>query len=161
MVCARLAGALIVVVAALIASGCGDGETEEGRLSNEDYDGAVEGALKTFGALEELEPPAAEADAVDSYVAEVRQIFDTALQDLRAIEPPEDVESIHEDLIAAIETYGAAFPPIADAAKADDRAALQSAATDLQAAAFDFKETATDLDQQFKDQGIDLQSLAG
>jgi hypothetical protein len=155
---ARRAG-LILVVAVSAFSGCGGGEPEDGRLTKEDYDSAAERALEAFGALEELEPPAADPASVDSYVAEVQTIFDSAINDLRAIEPPEDVEPLHEELVAAIETYGAAFPPVADAANQGDDAALQGASTELQAAAFEFREVATDLGQRFEEEGIELKSL--
>jgi hypothetical protein len=156
---ARLAGTLIT--AALLALGCGGDDAGGDGLSKEEYTAEAEAALDSFGALAELKPPTANAEAIDSYLAEVRGIFETALDDLRALEPPEDVVAIHRNLVTAIEAYSEAFPPVADAATANDEAALQQAATDLQAAAFEFQETATDLDQRFEDEGIDLQSLAG
>ena len=165
---ARTPFTLLAVLAALALPACGDDDDDSGdggeALSAEEYDAEMEAALQTFAELDQLSAPLANPESVEQYVTGVREIvteIDGTVSDLEAIEPPENVSEEHDELISAVEAYRDVFPPVADAAEAGDNAALQSGATDLQAAAFEFQETATDLDQRFEDEGIDLQSLAG
>lgn len=159
---------LLAVLAGLVFPACGgddddgDGDGAE-QLSAEAYDAEMEAALQTFANLDELSAPLANPDSVEQYVAGVREIvteIDGTVSDLEAIEPPESVGAIHDELVTAVEAYRDVFPPIADAAEQGDEPALQAGAADLQAAALEFQETAADLDQQFMGQGIDLESLA-
>jgi hypothetical protein len=158
----------LAVLAALVLPACGDDDDGGGdggeALSAEDYDTEMEAALQTFANLDQLSAPLANPESIEQYVSGVREIvteIDGTVSDLEAIEPPENVAEEHDELIAAIEAYRDVFPPVADAAEAGDKAGLQSSATDLQAAAVEFQETAIDLDKRFEDEGIDLQSLAG
>jgi hypothetical protein len=165
---ARTPLTLLAVLAALALPACGD-DNEDGSnggesLSAEEYDAEMEAALQTFAELDELSAPLANPESVDQYVTGVREIvtrIDGTVTDLEAIAPPENVATMHDELIVAVEAYRDVFPPVADAAEAGDKAALQTGAADLQAAALEFQETVTNLDQRFQDEGIDLQSLAG
>ena len=166
---ARKTMTLLAALAVLALPACGGDDDDGGdgggeSLSAEEYDAEMEAALQTFANLDELSAPLANPDSVEQYVTGVREIvteIDGTVGDLEAIEPPENVATQHEELISAVEDYRDVFPPVADAAEAGDDAALQAGAEDLQAAALEFQETATELDQQFADEGIDLQSLAG
>ena len=159
---------LLAALAALVVAGCGGDDDGSGggsdSLTAEEYDTQTEAALETFTSLDELSAPLANPESVEQYVAGIRDIvteIEGAIGELEAIEAPAEVAPVHDDLIAAVEGYGAAFPPVADAAEAGDEAALQASAAELQAAAIDFQEMARELDQQFQDAGIELAPLAG
>lgn len=162
--------ALLLALAALALVACGGDDDEGGDdgggepLSAEEYDAQTEAALESFANLNELSAPLANPDSVEQYVAGVRDIvseIEGTVTELDAIEPPENVAALHDELIATVDAYGAAFPPVADAAEAGDETALQAGAEDLQQAALDFQSDATDLAQRFEAEGIELQSLAG
>jgi len=158
--------ALIAAIAALALPACGGDDDEStgggGALSDEAYAERTEAALQTIVDLDELSKPLAEPESVEQYVAGVRGIstkVDGAADELDAIEPPEKVASLHDELVTAVKDYGAAFTPVADAAEAGDEAALQTSAKQLQDAAAGFQQAATDLDARFRDEGIELNNL--
>ncbi len=159
---------LPLVLVALALAACGGDDDDPAAtgepLSAEEYDTQTEAALLAIANLGELSSPLASPESVEQYVSGVREIvaeIDRTVADLEAIEPPESVASIHDQLIAAVEAYGAAFPPVADAAEAGDDAALRASAEELQTAALDFQATVTDLSQQFSDEGFELEILVG
>lgn len=150
--------ALIGVLAVLVLPACGGEEAP----SADEYEEQTEAALQTILDLDELSAPLANPESVDQYVTGVREIaakIEGSVDELKGIDPPQDVASLHEELVTAVESYGAAFAPVADAAEARDEEALQSSAEELKAAAAAFQETGAQLDEQFRDEGIELDNL--
>lgn len=158
---ARTLLALTGAIATLGIAACG-GDDNGGALSTEEYDERTEAALQSIVDLDELSEPLANPGSVEEYVDGVRAIeaeISSVVDELEAIEPPSEIASLHDELIELVAGYGAAFPPVADAAEAEDQKELQKQAQKLQESAVEFQQTATDLDARFQEEGIDLANL--
>jgi hypothetical protein len=119
--------ALITVLLVLLA-GCGGDD----RPTAEDYakagNAACERATTRAQAVER--PQGDSAKAVADYAAAVGPIARERLAALRKLEPPDELERFHERLLLEQERLVAAIATVQDAARRDDRATAERAATE-------------------------------
>jgi hypothetical protein len=139
------------LVAAALVAGCG------GELSNEEYQGEVEGVLEPLG--EELQRIGTETtmqtspEEVAGGLGEAEDTLDTGITDLEEIEPPGDLEEPHDRLIGAFESFRDATTEAREAAEENDQEALLS---EYPAAATEFQSEVADIAQEFEEAGLEL-----
>ncbi len=158
---------LVLALIGLIAvAGCGDddggssSESSGEALSAEDYEVQAREVLTSFGEaftglgtqISQSSSPEEFSGFVDDAEAEIQ----TAIDDFGAIEPPEEAQEGHDQILAALENFSSGLTDVSDAADAGDKAALQEAATALQQAGLDFQTQIEEADQSLKDAGINL-----
>lgn len=155
--------ALAGLVAAFALAACGGDEPQGGvgePLSSEDYEKQAEAALRAIVDPGEL--TGLSSDSAEEFVAAVRDLTEqmgAAIAELESIVPPDAVADAHRELVGAVQAYGAAYPPLADAAEAGDQEALEAGAANLQEAAQEFTASIADLKERFEAEGIELASL--
>jgi hypothetical protein len=161
--------ALIAALAALAIAGCGGDDDDGGDdsaaatesaepLSSEDYATEIEGILTAFGeesiSLGTELSSAATPEDLQSGVADLEEITQTAVDDLNAIEPPEEAAEGHDTLVGALEGYLSDIQSLADAVETDDPEAAQEAALEFQEAAVDVQSELADAASQLQEAGI-------
>lgn len=163
-------GALLLLVGALLVTGCGGDDSEESSstatteaLSAEEYSATVTDALTQFGTeFAALGEAVADPESPEAYVAGVEDIqarLDEIIAELEGIQPPAEAEQVNTDLIAAFQDLNDSFTPVIETAQnaENDPQALIDAATELQAAATDFQTEANRISQEAADAGIPLE----
>jgi len=162
----------VAILAALLLVACGsddsttsDSTSGGSELSNEDYQSQVQEITTSFaGGFDELSQQAANPTSPEDFKDAVVGIQDRITQtvdELEAITPPADVADLHEQLIAVFADYRDGYDPIVEALDAEDQQALQEAATEIPTIVEDFQTTYTDLQSQFADAGITIESSTG
>ena len=159
--------ALIAAAAALAIAGCGgdddDSSGDSGEpLSEEDYATEIESVLTTFGeesiSLGTELSSATTPDELRSGVSDLQALTETAVDDLNAIEPPEEAAEGHETLTGALEGYLSDIETLAGAVESDDPKAAQEAALDFQEAAVDVQSELAEAASQLEEAGIEAPS---
>ena len=155
--------ALLAATAALAIAGCG-GDDEDGGgssepLSEEDYASEIESVLTTFGeesiSLGTELSSATTPEELRSGVADLQSLTETAVDDLNAIEPPEEAAEGHETLTGALEGYLSDIETLAGAVESDDPKAAQDAALEFQEAAVDVQSELAEAASQLEEAGIE------
>jgi hypothetical protein len=154
--------ALVAATAALAVTGCGGDDGDDGGsgepLSEEDYASEIEGILTTFGeesvSLGTELSSATSPDELRSGVGDLEDLTQTAVDDLNAIEPPEEAAEGHETLTGALEGYLSDIQDLGSAVQGDDPEAAQQAALDFQKAAVDVQSQLSEAASQLEDAGI-------
>ena len=162
-----------LLVAGALFAGCGgdDSEsdtaaapeetTESAALSDEEYQTEVEGVLTPLG--EDLQRIGSETssqttpEGVAQGLGDAEEVLQTGIDDLEAIQPPENLQEPHDRMIAAIEDFQAATTTAREGAESGD---IQSIATDYVQAATDFQTELMAVIQDFEDAGLDIQAGA-
>ena len=121
----RRIGLVTGVVAALAASGCG--ETER----NNNYVDAVNKAQNAFAATFERLQGQITRDSTQRQdrqtLTRFQAAIDTVVSDLRAVDTPENVKTLHNRLIAQIASYGDEIDKAERAFKSKDPARILDA----------------------------------
>jgi len=145
---------ILLIAFALVAgllAGCGGDSKEE-------YANDVSEVLDPLGAeLQTLGTEASSATSPDQLVPPLTDAEDSltaAVDDLEAIDPPEDVADIHEDLITSIEELLAPLTSTREAAEAGDSQAAQAEAQAFFQASLDFQTEIQDITQRAEDAGV-------
>ena len=152
---------MLALVAALLVAGCGgDDEGDEGSaepVSEEEYATEIGDILTGFGEESiNLASSLAEAQSTDELLSGVEELSDlteTSVDELTAIEPPEEASEGHETLTTALEGYLDDLNNLSTALEdaGDDPQAVQDAALEFQEAATsvqtDLQEAATQLQE--------------
>lgn len=153
----------LVLTSLVVVAGCG-GDDEEG-LSTDEYASELDAEFETFNReFAELGPAAADPASPEAYIDAVTAIQDRVgetVAEIEAIEPPEEAADFQEDLLDAMTGLQDSFGPVIEATEAEDRAALQDAAVELQESTADFQREITDLAAQAEEEGYPIESLAG
>lgn len=134
-------------------------------LSAEEYSQAAQAVLLDFGtSFQELgsqisasSTPEEFATLVDDAEAQIQ----TAIDDFGAIQPPEEAQAGHDQILAALEDFSSKLTDVSNAAASGDKTALTDAATELQAAGVSFQEQLTQAAQSLSDAGIGVGGAAG
>lgn len=147
--------------AALLVAGCGEeeesGDSGAEPVSEEEYGSEVGDILTTFGeesiTLASDLAGAQSTDELLSGVESLTELTQSSVEDLNAIEPPEDAAEGHETLTTALEGYLDDLNNLSTALEdaGDDPQAVQDAALEFQEAATsvqtDLQEAATQLQE--------------
>jgi hypothetical protein len=158
---------LVLALIGLIAvSGCGgddEGSSSEA-LSADEYATQAREVLTSFGtAFTELGTQISQSSSPEefsTFVDEAEAEIQTAIDDFGAIEPPEEAQEGHDQILSALENFSSGLTDVSEAADAGDKAALQEAAGALQQAGLDFQTQIEEADQSLKDAGINLDEEA-
>ena len=159
---------VLALIGLFAVAGCGDddgGSSDSGEaLSADEYEAQAREVLTSFGEaftglgtqISQSSSPEEFSGFVDDAEAEIQ----TAIDEFGAIEPPEEAQEGHDQILAALENFSSGLTDVSDAADAGDKAALQEAATALQQAGVDFQTQIEEADQSLKDAGINLDDSA-
>jgi hypothetical protein len=136
------AGALVGVLI-LLATGCGGGG--EARLSEQEFQthanaicAKYDKQLKAIGSPTSIEE-------IPDLVDEALVILDKEIDEISALNPPEELQSDFDKMLAATDRTKAAATDLSEAAKAGDQAAVQKALEEGNAASDDADELAANL----------------
>ena len=135
----------LAVLAALVVGGCGGDDESDGgdepeaeALSVEEYTTETDEVLMTFGeesiSLGTELQSAETAEEAQAGVEELDTLTQTAVDDLNAIEPPEEAAEGHESLVTALEGYLADIETLGEGLSSDDPQAVQEAVLAFQEA---------------------------
>jgi hypothetical protein len=160
-----------LLAAGVLFAGCGGDDSESDTaadtgatteesaagLSEEDYRTEVEGVLTPLG--EELQTIGTETsgqttpEGVAQGLADTEEALQTGIDDLGAIEPPEELQEPHDRMIAALEDFRQATTEAREGAESGD---LQAVATDYVTAATDFQQELQAVLEDFQAAGLDV-----
>jgi hypothetical protein len=120
MTAARTCGALWVTILVLVA-GCGGDD----RLSREEFVSEAEAICDEFDQrVEDVDEPQS-AEDVERYVNEVRPVIEDGLDELRELQPPEELEEQWDELVARNDESLEVLDDLSQAAADGDEARLQ------------------------------------
>jgi hypothetical protein len=160
---------LVLALIGLIAvSGCGSDSGDSSSsdtLSVDEYKTQAIDVLSSFGeAFTGLGTQISQSSSPDEfkgYVDDAEAEIQSAIDDFSAINPPEEAQEGHDQILAALEDFSSSLTDVSEAADSGDKAALQDAATALQQAGVDFQTQIQEADQSLKDAGINLDEASG
>ena len=141
----------LLVVGALVA-GCGGG------LSEDEYREEVEGVLAPLG--EDLQAIGAETssqttpEGVAEGLGEAETALETGATDLEEIDPPDELQEPHDNLVTAVSDFEQATADAREGAESGD---LEAVATEYVTAATDFQQDVTEVVQEFEDAGLEIE----
>ena len=139
-------------------------ETSEEALSVEDYTQEVQTVLVEFGTNfatlgADISASSSEEEfgtLVDEAEGEIQGVID----EFGAIQPPEEAQEGHDQILAALEDFSSKLTDVSDAASSGDDTALQDAAMELQTAALDFQDQLLAAAESLSAAGVDLEGAA-
>lgn len=176
--------ALLFALIALVAAGCGsdDGgdstsstsstettattattattDTSGDALSNEDYAAGLTDAIKPLG--EQLQQFGADAssatspDQVTQALDDTESAINDAIESVQALNPPEDVQSLNDDLISTLENYRNTVAETSDGLDGASQADATQIAGDFATESQKFATDLGDLATQFSAAGVTL-----
>ena len=146
----HLAALALAMFAALAITACGNDEENE-------YVDEVNGVQTAF--LDEItaaaSTPATNPSQVSDLVGAMQGAFDTAAADLGAVEPPEEVVDLHDELIATMSELGDQVGTVGEALQSGNAQEAQQAAIELQAALTESQTQVTELTDEINNQLLD------
>lgn len=159
-----------LLAAGVLFAGCGgddddtdtaadtSAEEEATELSDDEYRTEVEGVLTPLGeGLQQIGTETSDQttpEGVADGLSEAEGVLQTGIEDLQAIQPPENLQEPHDRMIAALEAFEQATAEAREGAESGD---VQAIATDYVQAATDFQAELTEVVQDFQDAGLELQ----
>ena len=144
-----MAGVLAVSAIALVACGGSD------EPSKEDYAEEVTSVANPLGEeLQRLSETSGSQEAVVNAYAQAEDQLGDAVQQLKEIEPPEDVAALHDRLVSEVSDYQAATGKAHEAAQAGDAAGIN----EFIQASTAFATAMTALSQDFRDAGVPFEA---
>jgi hypothetical protein len=134
--------AVLVGVLVLLATGCGGSNA---RLSKEDFQTQANAICAKYQKqLNALGAPSS-IDEVPDLVEQALAILNKEVDEIAALNPPEELQSDFDKMIAASNNTKAAADDLSAAAKAGDQAAVQKALEEGNAASTQADQLATNL----------------
>jgi len=158
-----LAIAALAVPAGVL--GCGGGDNGGGEaLSAEEYAQQVDDIRQTFAEEStrlgtELQG-ATSAEELDAGVGEIQEVTQTSIDELEALEPPEEAAEEHEALIGVFEEYEGVVADLKEATASGDQAAIQEAGSTFQAEAGGLQPEIEEAITNLEDAGIPLEGVS-
>lgn len=135
-----------------------DTTTSGDALSPEEYSQQAQEVLVSFGtSFQQLGSDisaAKDADEFAGLVDDAEAEIQTAIDEFSAIQPPEEAQEGHDQILAALEDFSSKLTDVSDAASSGDQAALTDAATELQQAGLDFQKQLTEAAEKLSEAGI-------
>jgi hypothetical protein len=122
---------ILVVAVALVASGCGGGDTKEANSYVDSVNKAQNEFATTFDKLSEQITSTSTADQDRETLDGFKTAVDKVVGDLRAVEVPDKVKPLHRQLIAEISSYGQEIDKAKAAFADNDPKAIVKAQTQL------------------------------
>lgn len=110
----------------LAAGGCG-GDTKE----NNDYVDAVNKAQNDFVAGVNKVQSAGASTKPEDVFNQLNAAIDKVIADLKAVDPPDDVKDLHDQLIAEMTKFDGSIAEAADALQSNDPEQIQKAQVTL------------------------------
>ena len=127
----------------LLATACGGGG--DAHLSKDEFQTQANAICAKYEEqLKAIGPPAS-IEAIPDVVDQALAILNKEIDEIGALNPPEELQSNFDKLLAATERTKAAADDLATAAKAGDQAAVQQALDDGNAASKEADDLACDL----------------
>jgi DNA repair exonuclease SbcCD ATPase subunit len=146
-----------------ILSGCGGdeqvsrGEYEEQlAATSDDLDAALE---RLNRELEQAASGSGSLDEAAAQVGEIRSELDEAADELGDLEPPEDAEAAHEQLVDGLESFSVELAEFEDAIESGDVDRIQSFVRDLDD--FEGVQDVAAATDRLREQGYDLEGATG
>lgn len=134
-------------------------------LSPEEYSQAAQEVLVSFGtSFQKLGSQISAAKSPEEFsklVDQAESEIQTAIDDFGAIQPPEEAQEGHDQILAALEDFSSKLTDVSNAAASGDDQALTQAATELQSAGLDFQQQLTEAAQKLSDAGIGVGGSGG
>jgi hypothetical protein len=158
-----------LLVAGALFAGCGDdesdtsaenGETTEetAALSEDEYRTEVESVLTPLG--EDLQRIGTDTssqttpEGVASGLGDAEEALQGGIEDLEAIQPPENLQEPHDRMIAALQEFEQATATAREGAESGD---IQAVATEYVEAATNFQTELLEVVQDFQDAGLEIE----
>jgi hypothetical protein len=152
-----LRAVLVAMAATALIAGAGCGGGGDG---NQQYADDVSAVLEPLGTdlqqIGEDVTGSAGAQQLADSVGKAEDEIRGAIDELKAIDPPSEVEDAHQALTSALDTFNAALGKLSDAAASGDPAQILSAATTLPAAVGALQTSLESVKAQLEDAGIDV-----
>jgi hypothetical protein len=138
---AALAGVLVLLVA-----GCGGGGG--GRLSKEDFQSQANAICAKYQKQIDAIGAPSSLDEIPDLISQILPILNKEIDEISALEPPEELQSDLDKMLAATDRTKAAADDLSEAAKAGDQAAVQKALEEGNAASKEADDLAANLGLQ-------------
>jgi hypothetical protein len=121
-----LVGALL-----LLAAGCGGGED---RLSTAEFQERVNAICTKYDKQIDAIATPSSVEEIPAYVAKVLPLVEREVDEMKAVEPPEDDQETFDAMIGEAEKALEAGRDLSDAAEENDQAAIENALNEGNAA---------------------------
>ena len=144
----RAALLCLAAVAALALAACGGDESSDEYI--DDVNAVQNEFLDTMTEVAST-PPTNPAQAGD-VISEMEAAFTTAADDLEAIDPPEDVADLHEELTTTMSDLGGQVADLGESLTGGNPQQTAQAATELQAALTEAQSEVTTLTDQINEE---------
>jgi hypothetical protein len=125
------ASAVVAAAASLAAAGCGGGED---RLSTAEFQERVNGICTKYDKQIDAVRAPSSVEEIPAYVAKVLPIVEREVEEMKAVEPPEDDQETFDAMIGEAEKALEAGRDLSDAAEENDEAAIENALNEGNAA---------------------------
>jgi hypothetical protein len=145
----RAIGVIALIVSALAFAACGG--DDEGALSADDYREQAQEISDEFEADFEGSVPNATSEDPQKSLAGVKQIAQSsgeAARELDELEPPDEYQAVHDNLVGTLRTLEDRGEKVEQAAEGQDRAAIQSAVGSFQQGIRDLDRVGKEFDQK-------------
>lgn len=134
-------------------------------LSADEYSAQAQEVLLSFGtAFQQLGTEISASTNPEEFgtlVGDAEAEIQTTIDEFGAIQPPEEAQEGHDQILAALEDFSSKLTDVSNAASSGDKSALTDAATELAAAGADFQEQLTQAAQSLTEAGIGVGSSSG
>jgi hypothetical protein len=123
----RGATAALLGILVLLATACGGGSGSSARLSREQFQSQANAICAKYQKqLDALEQPTS-LDEIPDLVDQALVVLNKEIDEIAALNPPEELQSDFDKMIAATDKTKAAADDLSSAAKAGDQTAVQKA----------------------------------
>lgn len=133
--------AAVLTASALLLAACGDDVEEKN-----DYVDALNAAQERYA--EKATDLGTDPAKYDEQVRELTQSTDELIDEIEALDPPDEVQEQHDDIIAALKEFNSTVKPVLDDLGSDDPAVAGTAVQSLAAASTKF---GTQFDQEINE----------
>jgi hypothetical protein len=137
------ASAVVAAAASLAGAGCGGGEE---RLSTAEFRERVNGICTKYDKQVDAVGAPSSVEEIPAYVAKVLPIVEREVEEMKAVEPPEEDQETFDAMIDEAEKALEAGRDLSDAAEENDEAAIEQALNEGNAASDRADEHARELD---------------
>ena len=138
---AALAGVLV-----LLSAGCGGGDGE--RLSKEEFQTQANAICAKYQKQIDAIGAPSSLDEIPDLISQILPILNKEIDEISALDPPEELQSDFDKMLAATDRTKAAADDLSEAAKAGDQAGVQQALEEGNAASKEADDLAANLGLQ-------------